>query len=90
MKTNHQRCFKSKYNPNSFKQKYVVGGNSVKSELADKTISAAAYLPDTEYVSAKKRTRKNKAGAKKFVRTRVRFQENAATRKLAASICCDT
>ncbi|NCQ51863.1 hypothetical protein GW796_08215 [archaeon] len=83
MKTNHQRNFKSSYNPQSYRTKYVVGGNSIKSELADRTISAAAYLPDTETLSAKKRTRENKAGAKKYVRTRVRFHENDVTKKLS-------
>lgn len=83
MKTNHQRNFKSTYNPQHFKQNYVVGGNCIKSELADKVIIAYAHVSDTQYLSAKKRTRKNKAGAKKFVRTRTRFHENAATHKLA-------
>lgn len=83
MKTNHQRNFKDKRNPQQYKEKYVVGGCSIKSELADKFIRAVAHLPDTEYLSAKKRTRKNVAGAKKYVRTRTRFHENTATFKLA-------
>jgi hypothetical protein len=82
MKTNHQRNFKSTYNSERFK-KSVLGGNSIKSELADRTISAAAYIWDTEYVSAHKRARKNVAGAKKYVRTRVRFHENAAVKKMS-------
>lgn len=82
MKTNHQRDFKDTRNPKQYKMKYLVGGSINKSDLADRTISACAYVGDTEYVSAKKRTRKNVAGAKKFVRTRTRFHENAATDKL--------
>jgi len=83
MKTNHQRGFKDTRAANSFQRKYVVGGGFEHSELADKIISAVAHVPDTSAVSAKKRTRKNKAGAKKYVRTRVRFHENAETKRRA-------
>jgi hypothetical protein len=82
-KTNHQRNYKSTYDPKHFQRNYTVGGNSIKSVLADRTVSADACLPDTEIRSAKKRTRKNVAGAKKYVRTRIRFHENAATKKAA-------
>lgn len=82
MKTNHQRNFKDSRDPRHYVKNYVVGGSSVKSLLADRTIAAAAYASDTEYLSAKKRTRKNVHGAKKYVRTRTRFHENAATKKL--------
>jgi len=81
MKTNHRRNFKSAYNPERFKSS-VLGGNAIKSKLADRTISAEAYIWDTQYVSAHKRARKNVAGAKKFVRSRTRFHENAAIRNL--------
>jgi hypothetical protein len=83
-KTNQQRSFKSSYDPNHYKRNYTVGGSSRKSGLADRIIAAEASLPDTEYLSAKKRTRKNVAGAKKYVRTRTRFHENAATKKLSS------
>ena len=82
-KTNHQRGYKSTYSPKHFERKYIVGGSIQKSLLADRTISACATLGDTHTLSAKKRVRKNVAGAKKYVRTRNRFHENAATKKLA-------
>ncbi len=83
MKTNHQRNFKDNRNSKSYKEKYVIGGSTHVSLLADRTISAAAYVGEIEFLSAKKRARKAKAGAKKFVRTRARFHENAAVKKLA-------
>jgi hypothetical protein len=83
MKTNHQRNFKDTRKPQRYKEKYFVGGSTNVSLLADRTISACATLGDTHTLSAKKRTRKNVAGAKKYVRTRTRFHENAATAKLA-------
>ena len=79
MKTNYQRNYKSNYDPNHYKRKYVVGGSSTKSELADRTISACVG-PCAQFVSSKKRTRKALAAAKKYVRSRLRFHENAATK----------
>ena len=87
MKTNHQRDFKDSQDRHSYRRKYVIGGNSVKSDLVDRIISAAAFLPEAEHVSAKKRARKAKAGAKKYVRTRLRFHENAETKKIAYQFC---
>ena len=86
MKTNHQRNYKDTRAANSFQRKYIVGGGFEHSALADKIISAFATLGDTWAVSAKKRTRKNKAGAKKYVRTRVRFHENAETKRQANNV----
>lgn len=86
MKTNHQRQFKSNDDTQNFKSKSVLGGNIVNSKLADRIISAAAHVWDTQFVSAKKRARKNVAGAKKYVRTRTRFHENSATNKLAKTV----
>lgn len=85
-KTNHQRSFKDKRKPQQYKDKYFVGGSINVSLLSDRTISACATLGDTHTLSAKKRTRKNVAGAKKYVRTRTRFHENAATSKLASKL----
>lgn len=82
-KTNHQRGYKSTYSPKHFERRYIVGGSSQVSILADRTISACATLGDTHTLSAKKRVRKNVAGAKKYVRTRTRFHENSATKKLS-------
>lgn len=50
------------------------------SQLADKVIGASI---GNDFSNGHRGMAKSVAGAKKFVRTRVRFQENAITKKLA-------
>lgn len=54
-----------------------------KSELADKTIGARI---GNDFTDGHKGMAKAVKGAKKYVRTRVRFHENAATRKMADNL----
>lgn len=83
MKTNHQRNFRDSRAPRQVYAKYFVGGNSVYSEMADRIISACATSGD--HTNGKRGIAKDKRGAKKFVNSRTRFHENAATARLAKS-----
>ena len=50
------------------------------SQLADKVVGASI---GNDFTNGHRGMAKSVAGAKKFVRTRIRFQENAATKKLS-------
>lgn len=54
-----------------------------KSELADKHISAGI---GNDYVNGHRGMAKDVRGAKKFVRTRIRFHENATTKKIVKNL----
>lgn len=81
MKTNHQRGFRDARAPRQVFAKYFVGSNSIHSELADRIVSACATCGD--HTNGKRGIARDKRGAKKFVSSRTRFHENAATRRLA-------
>lgn len=75
MKTNHQRGFVAK------KHTYSGGfGTGVTASLSDKRIGASIGY---DFTDGHRGMAKAKRGAKKFVRTRTRFHENAATERLA-------
>jgi hypothetical protein len=77
MKTNHRRGFKAK------RPKKSGGFHTVKaSKLADKVIGASIGY---DFTDGNRGMAKAKRGAKKFVRSRVRFHEKAATRLLAGT-----
>jgi hypothetical protein len=80
-KTNHQRSFKA----SSDAERYAFsppGGTGRYSSLADVHVGASWGGDNSNghrgYAAAKR-------GGKKFVRTRIRFQENSVTRALARS-----
>jgi hypothetical protein len=58
-------------------------GWGAKSTLADKQIGASI---GNDFCNGHRGMAKSVKGAKKFVRTRIRFHENAATKKLAMTI----
>lgn len=82
MKTNHQRGFKEKRSSRQVYAKYFVGGGeTVKLTLSDRAV--AAFPPTCgDHTNAKRGIAKDKRGAKKYVNSRTRFHENAATKKL--------
>lgn len=86
MKTNHQRGFKDTRDPRFVYRRYFQGGGeSAKLELSDRTVSAKAVTCG-DHTNAKRGIAKDRRGAKKFVNSRTRFHENAATLKLTKEI----
>ena len=57
-------------------------GHSRKSELADRTVGAGI---GNDFSNGHRGMAKAMSGAKKYVRSRIRFHENAATKKLPTS-----
>lgn len=51
-------------------------------------VSVDASIPN-DFTNGHRGMARAAAGAKKFVRTRIRFHENAATRRLAADACVE-
>lgn len=84
MKTNHQRNFKDKKDHNSVFNSYIVYGKIVRLELSDKTVSAGVCCGD--HTNGKRGIAKDKKGAKKFIRSRTRFNENAALQKIVREL----
>ena len=86
MKTNHQRGYKDKRDPRFVYRKYFQGGGELtKLPLSDRMVCSKAVTCG-DHTNAKRGIAKDRRGAKKFVRTRTRFHENSATRKLAKKI----
>lgn len=79
MKTNHQRSYKAKKDSERYKFS-PMGGIKTKSVFAQVAV-AASWGGDNS--NGHKGYAKVKRGAKKFVRTRLRFHENAQTKKEA-------
>lgn len=81
MKTNHQRNFKETY------RDYSAGPIRTKTTLAVNCelsgVCVTPKHPGFDFSNGHRGKAKAKAGAKKFVRSRSRFHENAATKKLA-------
>lgn len=75
MKTNHQRAFVAKNHRDS-----AMFGTGATAPLSDKRIGASI---GNDFTDGHRGMARAKRGAKKFVRTRVRFHENAATKRLA-------
>lgn len=84
MKTNHQRGFKETRSSRDVFRKYIAGGSHAFLPLSDRYEAACATSGD--HANGKRGIAKDVAGAKKYVRSRTRFHENAATRKLAADM----
>lgn len=81
MKTNHQRGFKDRRDSRAVFANYFAGGSSNHLPLSDRIV--AAYANCGDHTDGKRGIARDVAGAKKYVRSRTRFHENAATRKLA-------
>ena len=89
MKTNHQRGFVEKMSRYVGPSRDGSGGRAykgftAKSILADVGMAASANVHDT--TNGKHGVARNIRGAKRFVRSRVRFHENQTTRELAKEI----
>ena len=78
MKTSHQRGFKA----NAHRNQAMTGGGAV-STLADAVMN---YWTGGDFTNGNRGAAASKRGGKKFVRSRVRFHENAATRRMAADV----
>jgi hypothetical protein len=78
MKTNHRRNFKAKRHRDSSMMQF-----SSKAQLADVAPSASI---GNDFTNGNRGMAKDKRGAKKYVRSRVRFHDNMATKKLVASL----
>lgn len=76
-KTNHQRGYKAPM-PKQLRVRYDRMSSAQKCQLADRSVCSKwmGFVHD-------RTNRRNKAGGKKFVRSRLRFHENAATRQQA-------
>ena len=81
MKTNHQRSFKDSKDPKRYSKPVFKAGGIVIAPLSDKSISASG--PAFNFHHGHRGHAKAKRGMKKFVRTRIRFNENQATKKLS-------
>jgi hypothetical protein len=82
MKTNHQRNFKDNSDPNSVFSSYFVFSEGRVLPLSDKSIGVDVTCGD--HTKGKRGIAKDRRGAKKFLNSRSRFHENAATKRLAA------
>jgi hypothetical protein len=78
MKTNHQRGFVAKTHRDS--AMFCTGATA---PLSDRRIGASI---GNDFTDGNRGMAKAKHGAKKFVRTRTRFHENAATKRLAREL----
>lgn len=81
MKTNHQRGFKATRSSREVFSSYIVGSWLGKVPEADVIVGASVTCGD--HTNGKRGIAKDKRGAKKFVRSRVRFHQKAALRKAA-------
>lgn len=80
MKTNHQRRFKERKGPRAdLERAYHTWSGTAQTPMSGRVIRASS----TVAAEQKKAVRRDKAGAKKFVHSRERFHENAATRVAA-------
>jgi hypothetical protein len=80
MKTNHQRQFKERRDPNVVFQNYIVYGRTDALPLSGRSVSASVTCGD--HTNGKRGIAKDKAGAKKFLVSRARFHEKAALKKI--------
>ncbi len=82
MKTNHRRGFVAKTHRNS-------GGFATGSIAPISQRSIGSRSIGRDFTNGHRGMAKAKRGAKKFVRSRTRFHDNTATRKLAQSTSSD-
>lgn len=80
MKTNHQRNFKDKLSSRAVYGDYIAFYQVIKSPLSGKAISASANSGD--HANGKRGIAYDVKGAKKFVKSRTRFHENQALKKI--------
>lgn len=80
MKTNHQRNFKDTRDSRKVYNDYIVFGNTRKNPVSDTSVGAGTTCGD--HTNGKRGIAKDRRGAKKFINSRSRFHENAATKKL--------
>ncbi len=80
MKTNHRRGFVAKNHTDS-----AMFATSATAPISGKKISSEGIGND--FTNGNRGMAKSKRGAKKFVRSRTRFHDNAATKKLAHEHC---
>lgn len=84
MKTNHQRNFKDTRDSRSVYNNYVVFECLVKMQLSDHIVSAGVNCGD--HTNGKRGIARDRRGAKKYIRSRTRFHENAATKRMIYAI----
>lgn len=82
MKTNHQRNFKDTKGP---RYDYYHGGGSLRITEGGKAIQAYGG-GHGDACCGKRGMRRDKAGAKKFVRSRTRFHNKAHLKKMVSSL----
>lgn len=78
MKTNHRRGFKAKTHTDK-----AMSGYSDKGQISDTSVGAWVA---NDFTNGNRGMARAVAGAKKFVRSRLRFHDNAATKRLAQEI----
>lgn len=84
MKTNHQRNFKDNFRSYSSGPIRIKTTLNVDCVLADKEICPKS--PPLDFTNGHRGKARAKLGMKKFVRTRVRFNENAALKRIVKEI----
>lgn len=84
MKTNHQRKFKENRDSNKVFNNYTVFLETSKLELSDKSISA--FVCSGEHINGKRGIARDVRGAKKYIRSRSRFHEKSALKRIIKSI----
>lgn len=80
MKTNHQRGYKEKRDPNVVFSRYTVFSESVKLDLSGRSVNAHVTCGD--HTNGKRGIAKDRRGAKKFLHSRGRFHEKMALQKM--------
>lgn len=82
MKTNHRRGYVAQGDGKDKRVHRMLDGCAETSTLADIRVTAKYSSPGEDRYN-----RKSLRGQKKFVRSRIRFHENAVTRQLADESC---
>lgn len=79
MKTNHRRNFVEKFRKYGLgRSSFITGSYKGETPLSGRAINAIATLASENSTGV----RRDRAGAKKFVRSRTRFHEKAALKEL--------
>jgi hypothetical protein len=79
VKTNHRRCFVAK-SPESLRVRHARYAHAL-GALSGRDVCSKWMGHGSD-----RQNRRDKAGGKKFVRSRLRFHENSALRRLAAEL----
>lgn len=81
MKTNHKRKFKDNKDPRMvYNNGYIVFAQVVTLPLSGRSVAAGTTCGD--HTNGKRGIAKDRRGAKKFIRSRSRFHENAAVKRM--------